>query len=185
MWLVAGLGNPGTKYAKTRHNIGFLVIEEIARRTGLRLKKEEDFRISKGSIGETEVILIEPLTFMNLSGIAVKKAISRFCLTPEKLIVIHDDIDMETGKLRIRKKGSSGGHRGVESIISYIGSKEFVRVKIGIGREKGVPVEEYVLSKFREEEIPLIRAAVSRAADSVLSIISEGVDKAMNKFNKS
>lgn len=184
MWLVAGLGNPGTKYSKTRHNIGFLVIEEIALRAGLTFKREEDLRIARGSIRDTDIILIEPLTFMNLSGTAIKKAIERFNLSPENLIVIHDDIDMETGRLRIRKRGSSGGHRGVESIISSIGSQEFIRVKIGIGRGKGMPVEEYVLSKFRKEEIPLIQDAVSRAADSVLCIVTEGVDKAMNKFNK-
>lgn len=184
MWLIAGLGNPGIKYSKTRHNIGFLVIEEIAQRIGLEFKTEEDFRISRGSIRDRDVILIEPLTYMNLSGIAVKKAIRRFNLTPEDLIVIHDDLDMETGKLRIRKRGSSGGHKGVESIISSLGSREFIRVKIGIGRDRELPVEEYVLRKFKREEIPLIRDAISRAADAVLFIIDEGVEKAMNKFNK-
>lgn len=185
MWLIAGLGNPGKRYERTRHNIGFLVVEEIAQRTGLEFKTEEDFRISKGSIRDRDFILIEPLTYMNLSGIAVKKAVRRFNLTPEDLIVIHDDLDMETGKLRIRKRGSSGGHKGVESIISSLGSREFIRVKIGIGRDRELPVEEYVLRKFKREEIPLIRDAISRAADAVLFIISEGVEKAMNKFNKS
>lgn len=185
MWLIAGLGNPGKRYARTRHNIGFLVVEEIARKEGLEFTVEEDSRISKGTIGSNKVILLEPLTFMNLSGRAIKNALLRFRIAIDHLIVIHDDIDMETGRIRIRKRGSSGGHRGVESIISAIGSRDFIRVKIGIGREKGIPVEEYVLSKFRKEEIPVIRDAISRATDSVLLIISEGVDKAMNEFNKS
>lgn len=197
MWLIAGLGNPGPDYENTRHNIGFIVLEEIARRSGLRFKgdkkassKSRDLlehgiaRIASGTIQGAEVILIEPMTFMNLSGIAIKKALQQFNIGPGNLIVIHDDIDMDTGRLRIRKRGSSGGHRGVESIISAIGSKEFIRVKIGIGREKGVPVEDYVLSKFREEEIPLIRDAINRAVDATLCIISEGVDKAMNEFNR-
>lgn len=185
MWLIAGLGNPGIKYAKTRHNIGFLVIEEIAKRTGLEFKTEEDFRLSRGFIRDRDVILIEPLTYMNLSGKAIKKVIKQFHLMPENLIVIHDDIDMETGKVKIKRRGSSGGHKGVESIISSIGSTEFIRVKIGIGRDRELPVEEYVLRKFKKEEIPLITDAISRAADAVLFIISDGVDKAMNKFNKS
>lgn len=185
MWLIAGLGNPGKRYEKTRHNIGFLVVEEIAKRNGLEFKTEEYFRISRGSIGDRDIILIKPLTYMNLSGIAVKKALRRFNLKPEDLIVIHDDLDMETGKLRIRMRGSSGGHKGVESIISSLGSSEFIRVKIGIGRDRELPVEEYVLRKFKREEVPLIRDAISMASDAILFIINEGVEKAMNKFNKS
>lgn len=184
MWLIAGLGNPGPEYEKTRHNIGFIVLEEIARRSGLRFKRERYARISVGTIQGTNAALIEPMTFMNLSGIAIKNALEQFNVGPDNLIVIHDDIDMDTGRLRIRKRGSSGGHRGIESIISSIGSKEFIRVKIGIGREQGVPVEEYVLSKFRKEEIPLIRDTVKRAVDAVFCIISKGVDKAMNEFNR-
>lgn len=185
MWVIAGLGNPGIRYAKTRHNTGFLVIEEIARRAGLKFKTEGDLRISRGVIEGTDLVLIEPLTFMNLSGIAIKRILRQFNISSDNLIIIHDDVDMETGKLRIRKRGSSGGHRGIESIISSIGSREFIRVKVGIGKEKGVPVEEYVLGKFKKEEMPLILDAVNRAADAVLCIISEGVDKAMNKFNRS
>lgn len=185
MWLIVGLGNPGKRYEKTRHNVGFLVIEEIAERAGLKFKTERDFRMARGTVEDKDLILLEPLTFMNLSGIAVKEVIKRFNLMPEDLIVIHDDIDMETGRLRIRKKGSSGGHKGVESIISSIGTQEFIRVKIGVGREKDVPPEEYVLSSFRKEEMPLIRDSIRRAADAVLYITSNGVDKAMNKFNKS
>lgn len=185
MWLIAGLGNPGPRYSRTRHNAGFLVIEEITKRLCLKPIKEEDSRIWIGKIDGNEVILIEPLTFMNLSGSAIERALRQFKVPNENLIVIHDDIDMETGKLRIRKGGSSGGHRGVESIISSLGDRDFIRVKIGIGRDKTMAVEDYVLSRFKEEEIPLISETIAKAADSVISIVTEGVDKAMNKFNKS
>jgi PTH1 family peptidyl-tRNA hydrolase len=139
--------------------------------------------IGKGSIEGNEVILVEPLTFMNRSGAAVKEVMRRYPLEPENLVVVHDDLDMETGKLKIRKKGSSGGHRGIESLMENLGTREFIRVKIGIGREEGVPAEEYVLRKFGRDEIPLIKTAIIRASDAIAMIIRDGVDKAMNEFN--
>ena len=183
MWLIAGLGNPGSRYEKTRHNMGFLVVEEFLRRQQLEFKEKEDYRISKGSLGDEKIILLEPLTFMNRSGIAVRKIMQKSNVFPETLIVVHDDLDLETGSLKIRKKGSSGGHKGVESIIQNIGTQEFVRVKIGIGRDPFVPTEKYVLSKFRKEEIQVIKETIQRAAESVQSIISDGVERAMNRFN--
>lgn len=183
MWLVAGLGNPGSGYAKTRHNIGFLVIDLIAEEYRFELKQKENYIIGKGSIEGNNVILIEPLTFMNRSGLAVRDVMRRNGIETSDLIVIHDDIDMDTGKLKIRKEGSSGGHKGVESIIQDLGTQDFIRVKIGVGRGEGVPVEDYVLGKFRKEEQPLIKEAVSRAADAVTSILKIGVEKAMNSFN--
>lgn len=183
MWLVAGLGNPGSGYAKTRHNIGFLVIDLIAEEYRFELKQKENYIIGKGSIEGNNVILIEPLTFMNRSGLAVRDVMRRNGIETSDLIVIHDDIDMDTGKLKIRKEGSSGGHKGVESIIQDLGTQDFIRVKIGVGRGEGVPVEDYVLGKFRKEEQPLIKEAVSKAADAVTSILKIGVEKAMNSFN--
>lgn len=183
MWLVAGLGNPGSGYSKTRHNIGFLVIDLIAEEHRIELKQKENYIIGKGSMEGNNVVLIEPLTFMNRSGTAVRDVMRRNGIQPSELIVIHDDIDMVTGKLKIRKDGSSGGHKGVESIIQDIGTKEFIRVKIGVGRGEGVPVEDYVLSKFRKEELPLIKEAVSSAAEAVKAILKTGVEKAMNSFN--
>ncbi len=183
MWLIVGLGNPGARYSRTRHNAGFLVAESIAATLGLDFREKADYRICDGSIDGERVVVMEPLTFMNISGAAVRKVTEKYHLPPERLIVIHDDLDMETGRLKIRRKGSSGGHKGVESIIQSIGSRDFVRVKIGIGRDETIPVESYVLSKFRREELPLIREAVARATESIGVIISAGVDKAMNRYN--
>lgn len=183
MWLIVGLGNPGPGYSKTRHNIGFLVIDRIADEYRLELKQKENYIIGKGSIEGNKVVLIEPLTFMNRSGLAVRDVIKRNGIETSELIVIHDDIDMDTGKLKIRKDGSSGGHKGVESIIQDLGTRDFIRVKIGVGRGEGVPVEDYVLGKFKKAELPLVNEAVSRAAEAVTSILKTGVEKAMNEFN--
>ena len=183
MWVIAGLGNPGRKYSRTRHNIGFMAVEEIAQRNGIEFTDRKEYRIGRGSIEGHKVILIEPLLYMNRSGSSVKEMIRKYNTQPHELIVIHDDLDMETGKLRIRKTGSSGGHKGVESVIQNIGSKDFIRVKIGIGREPGTQVEDYVLSKFTRQEIPLIKETIDITADAVHTIIADGVDKAMNRFN--
>ncbi len=184
MWVIAGLGNPGRRYSRTRHNIGFIVIEEVASRSKIDFKdKKEGYRIGKGFIVGHDILLIEPLLYMNISGPVIKNILRRFNIQPENLIVIHDDLDMEVGKLKIKKKGSSGGHKGIESIIQSIGSKDFIRLKVGIGREEGIATEDYVLSKFRRYEITLIRDVIQKAADAIYSIVSEGVDKAMNRFN--
>ncbi|MBI5103218.1 MAG: aminoacyl-tRNA hydrolase [Nitrospirae bacterium] len=183
MWLVVGLGNPGTKYASTRHNIGFLALDELAGRYNLTFRDKTDYRICDGSVEGSRTFFLEPLTFMNLSGRAVRAVTGKNNILPENIIVVHDDLDLETGRLKIRKKGTSGGHKGIESIIQHLGTRDFIRVKIGIGRDPFIPTEEYVLSKFRKNELPEIREAVIEAADAVLCIIKEGADKAMNKFN--
>jgi PTH1 family peptidyl-tRNA hydrolase len=183
MWAIVGLGNPGRKYSRTRHNIGFMIIEEIAGRYDIDLKEKEKYRIGRGSINGHDILLIEPLLYMNRSGISVKDIMSRFNILPEKLVVIHDDIDMEIGKLRIRRKGSSGGHKGIESVIQSISSKDFVRLKIGIGRDKDVAPEDYVLSRFRRDEISLMKKAIEKASEAATLILAEGIEKAMNIFN--
>jgi peptidyl-tRNA hydrolase, PTH1 family len=183
LWLIAGLGNPGSRYEKTRHNVGFLAIEEIVRREQLEFREKEDYRLCKGSLEDEKIILLEPLTFMNRSGTVVRKVMQKSNIFPEKLIVIHDDLDLATGTLKIRKKGSSGGHKGIESIIQHLGTQEFIRVKIGIGRDPNIPTERYVLSKFGKEEMQLIREALLEAVESVHSIINDGIDRAMNRFN--
>jgi PTH1 family peptidyl-tRNA hydrolase len=184
LWIIVGLGNPGNRYSLTRHNIGFRVLNELARRHGFEFRDRTDYRICSGSMEGDEIVLMEPLTFMNRSGAAVRKVVGRFYAPTEHIIVVHDDLDLETGVLKIRRNGSSGGHKGVESVIQGLGTREFVRVKIGIGRSGVIPPEKYVLSKFTEGELPSVRAAVTEAAESVHVIIAEGVEKAMNRFNR-
>lgn len=184
MWLIVGLGNPGRKYSRTRHNIGFMVVEEIAGRCNADFtRKREGYRIGKGSLEDHDVLLIEPFLYMNKSGPVVKNVLIKYNIPRDKLIVVHDDLDMETGKVRIRRTGSSGGHKGLESIIQSIGSKDFIRLKIGIGREEGMPAEEYVLWKFNRQEMQVIEESIQQAADAIEAIVSEGIDKAMNRFN--
>jgi PTH1 family peptidyl-tRNA hydrolase len=183
MWVIAGLGNPGKKYSRTRHNIGFMVLEEVARRHAIDLKARKGYRIGKGSINAHPLLLVEPLLYMNLSGPVIKKILRRFSFAPEHLIVIYDDLDIQIGNLKIKKKGSSGGHKGIESIIQHISSQEFIRVKVGIGRAEGIPAEDYVLSKFKKREIPIIKEMVYTAADAVDTIVTDGIERAMNRFN--
>jgi len=183
MWLIAGLGNPGRKYERTRHNVGFMVIEEVACRNNIDLRDKKTFRIGRGSADGKDILLVEPLLYMNLSGHVIQDMLRKFGIEPANLIVIHDDLDMETGKLRIRKTGSSGGHKGIESIIDNTGSRDFLRVKIGIGRKEGMSAEDYVLRKFKREELVVMKEAIQKAADVIYSIITEGVDKTMNRFN--
>jgi PTH1 family peptidyl-tRNA hydrolase len=184
LWAVVGLGNPGRKYQRTRHNIGFMVLEQIALAHGFKPTEKKLYISAKGSIGEQDVLLMEPLTFMNLSGLAVRDILRRHPLSPENLIVIHDDLDMATGKLKIKVGGSSGGHNGIDSIIENIGSEDFIRVKIGIGRDMEIPAEKFVLSKFKRDELKAVKQAVEDASDAVLCIIQEGTTQAMNRFNR-
>jgi PTH1 family peptidyl-tRNA hydrolase len=184
LWIVVGLGNPGSRYARTRHNVGFQVLEELAKRHGLEFRERANYRICSGSIEGDQVVLVEPLTFMNRSGTAVRKVAAKFFVPPDRIVVVHDDLDLETGVVRIRGKGSSGGHRGVESVMESLGTKDFVRVKIGIGRSGLVPAEKYVLSKFTRAELPHVKMAVVTAVESVRVILTEGVEKAMNRFNR-
>lgn len=159
------------------------MLQYLIERLQLEFKEKEDYKISKGSLGDEKIILLEPLTFMNRSGVAVRKIMQKSNISPERLIVVHDDLDLVCGSLKIRKKGSSGGHKGLESIIQNIGTQEFIRVKIGIGRDPFVPTEKYVLSRFRKDEMPVIKEAIVKAVESVHSIIIDGVERAMNRFN--
>jgi len=189
MWIITGLGNPGAKYAKTRHNIGFMVIDRLSEEYGIPLQEKDAFSIGRGNIAGQRVVLLKPLAFMNRSGSAVKKILRKSPVlsdqVPLPLIVIHDDLDLETGTLKIRKNGSSGGHRGVESVIQETGSKDFIRVKAGIGRDRNIPVEQYVLSTFTPPEKKLLKDVIIKGADAVSAILAQGVDSAMNKFNRS
>lgn len=184
MWAVVGLGNPGRKYSRTRHNAGFMVVEALAERHGCEFSRGPLCLLATASPLGVKAVLAEPLTFMNLSGAAVREILKRFHVPPERLIAIHDDLDMDTGRLKVKRGGSSGGHKGVESIIREVGSSGFIRVKVGIGKPEGAPAEEYVLRKFTRAEIPPVKRAVALAVEAVETILGEGVEQAMNRFNR-
>lgn len=185
MYLLVGLGNPGTEYANTRHNAGFWVINYLAKRTGIKLNQVRlKSRLGKGSFEQKEIILARPRTYMNLSGEAVSSLLREFDLPLSKLLVIYDDIDLDLGQIRIRAKGSSGGHKGVASIINALGSSEFARLRIGIGPLKeGITLTDYVLSKFEDEEEEKLEEAIKRASSAALDVVLEGLEFAMNKYN--
>lgn len=182
MWIVAGLGNPGRKYDATRHNVGFLAVDEIARRIKAGFKKDSDSETAEGFMGSEKVMLIKPLTFMNLSGRAVGRVIRYRKIETDRLIVIHDDLDLLPGKLKIKLGGGAGGHNGVESVIDHVGH-DFLRIKIGIGKPPRGLQESYVLGRFTPDEKALIGPAVLTAADAVEEIIRSGYLKAMTIFN--
>lgn len=184
MFAVIGLGNPGKKYEKTRHNLGFKVIDKLADIYNIEADTEKyESLIGIGNIAGEEVILVKPLTFMNLSGRAVNKIRNKFKIPNSNIIVISDSLDLSAGKIRIRFEGSSGGHNGLESVIQYI-DKDFVKVRLGIGRPdvKGDEIS-YVLSNIDKKEMPVIKDAVEKAALAVGYLISNGLESTMNKFN--
>ncbi|MGD0282251.1 MAG: aminoacyl-tRNA hydrolase [Dissulfurispiraceae bacterium] len=184
MWIIAGLGNPGNRYDKTRHNVGFKVLDKISEQYGIVLEEKDSYCIGKGVIEGQEAVLLKPLTFMNRSGSVVAKVLNKYKRTPGSLIVIHDDLDLDTGVIKLKKTGASGGHKGIESVIESTGTRDFFRVKVGIGRDPDVPVDIYVLSNFRPAEKSIIKDAIISSADAVAAIISVGIDKAMTRYNR-
>jgi len=186
MFLVVGLGNPGPEYEDTRHNLGFRAINELASRLGITsLKSKHHSFIGEAKLGEHKVVLAEPQTFMNESGPAVRGLIDWYKLEFKNLVLIYDDVDLEVGQIRVREKGAAGGHHGVESVIASLGTSEFARVRIGIGRESlTADVTEYVLQKIPPSERDALEAAIITAADAVEEIIKCGLTKAMNIFNQ-
>lgn len=188
MYLIVGLGNPGKDYEKTRHNVGFDTIDELVEEYRI-VQSGEKFKAmyGKGMIGSEKVILMKPLTFMNLSGEAVRAFVDYFKIdVKEELIVVYDDIDLEPGNVRIRAKGSAGGHNGMKNIVKMLGTQEFTRVRIGVGaKPKGWDLADHVLSRFSKEDRQLIDEAVDHSCKAIRCIVEEGVDAAMNQFNKS
>jgi PTH1 family peptidyl-tRNA hydrolase len=188
MWVIAGLGNPGEKYSATRHNIGFMVVDRLSEEYRVPFTVKDDYSLGKGAIDHVNVILLKPLTYMNLSGSAVRKILKKTNLLQDgeitNFIVIHDDLDLETGVVKIRRNGSSGGHRGIESIIQKTGSRDFIRVKIGIGRDRKIPVEEYVLRRFRAAEKKMVEDGILQAVHAIETILTGGIEKAMNACNR-
>jgi len=182
-WLIAGLGNPGKEYDFTPHNLGFMVCDSLSYFFNFNFVFEKKFLgfFTFFYIGEQEVGILKPATYMNLSGNSVVRVVNYYGIDIEKLIVVHDDIDLPLGRMKIKKGSSSGGHRGVESIINALSSKDFIRVRMGVGKESD-PVS-YVLKKFDKEKAPLVRKIVEFGRDAVVSIIKDGLERAMNKFN--
>lgn len=183
MKVIVGLGNPGRKYSDTRHNIGFRALEEVARRYSI--EKEEsrfDSIIGHIRIGGEKVLLVKPLTYMNLSGKAVQPLMRWFKLDLAELIVVYDDMDLAPGTVRLRAQGGSGGHKGMTSIIERLGSKEFARIRIGIGRPDNDAID-WVLGKFGAAEQKLMDEAINRTGDALECWVKQGIDRAMNEYN--
>lgn len=186
MYVVAGLGNPGRRYEGTRHNMGFETVDILSRKTGIPVGTDKMRALmGTGFVGNEKVILVKPQTYMNLSGTAVAPIVKFYKADPAgQLIVVSDDIDLPAGHLRIRKSGSAGGHNGLKDLIACLGTQDFIRVRIGVGRKpEGWDLADYVLSRFTPAEQRCIDEAEAAAAEAVLMIMKEGVDAAMNRYN--
>lgn len=183
MFLIVGLGNIGTKYDHTRHNVGFDVIDFISKEYNININRQK-FKgtYGEGIIADEKVILLKPSTYMNLSGESVREVVNFYKISNKNIIVIHDDISLPLGKLRIRQKGSAGGHNGIKNIISNLNTDEFARIKVGVG-QPNVDLVSYVLGKFNKEETEHIQKVFKIAADATHCIINEDIVEAMNEFN--
>lgn len=185
MYLIIGLGNPEEEYSKTRHNMGFNAINKIAEQYGLKINKNKFQGLYESAIIEGQkVILIKPQTYMNLSGECVKQFVDFYKIQKEEILVIYDDMDIEPGKIKIRKKGGPGGHNGMKSIIKMLGTEELSRIRVGIGRPEHNGDEiNYVIGAIPEEEIPKLNEGVEDAKEAVIEVLKNGIDSAMNKLN--
>ncbi|MCI6677549.1 MAG: aminoacyl-tRNA hydrolase [Clostridiales bacterium] len=186
MYIIAGLGNPTSRYDKTRHNVGFEVIDCLAKKYGIDVDtKKHKALIGKGMIASEKVLLVKPQTFMNLSGESIREITDYYKADESDLIVIYDDISLNVGQIRIRAKGSAGGHNGIKNIIQHMGTQNFWRIKVGIGEKPAHrDLADYVLGHFQGEEKEIMQEAFANAADAAAVMISEGIDTAMNRFNR-
>lgn len=187
MYLIVGLGNPGRQYDGTRHNMGFDTLDYLIEKHQIPQGGVKfNAMYGKGIIGGEKVILMKPLSFMNLSGGPVREMVNYFKIDPEtEMIVIYDDIDLEPGQLRIRKQGSAGGHNGIKDIIRQLGTQKFLRVKVGVGaKPKGWDLADHVLGRFSDSDRRLVDEAIGKACDAVELMLSRGVDAAMNEYNR-
>ncbi len=184
MYVIAGLGNPGKKYENTRHNMGFITIDQLAEKHNIKTDKLK-FKalVGEGRIAGQKVLLVKPQTYMNLSGESIREVMNFYKLEPENLIVIYDDIDIEAGTLRIRKFGSAGTHNGMKSVVYQLQSDRFPRIRLGIGRQKKGDPGNFVIGGFSKEEVPVLEEAVNHAVLAIECIIEDGIDKAMNQYN--
>ena len=186
MRLIAGLGNPGPDYENTRHNAGFMVVDKLAEEFGISVNKNKfDVRYGRGTIEGHEVMLAKPMAFMNRSGWPVQQLAAYFKINSKDLIVVHDDIDLAFGRIKIKEKGGHGGHKGLKSIINAVGEDEFVRLRVGVGRsEAGSNVTDHVLGPFFDDESKQLDSVLIRARDAMVTILTEGSKVGMNRFNK-
>ncbi len=187
MYIIAGLGNPDRQYRNTRHNIGFDVIDLIADQNNITIgERKHKALIGKGFVGGQKVVLIKPQTYMNLSGESVREVVDFYKIDERsELIVISDDISLEVGQIRIRKKGSAGGHNGLKNIILHLGHDEFQRIKMGVGQKpEGYDLADYVLGHFSKEEREIMDESAKYAAEAVTVMMTEGADAAMNRYNR-
>lgn len=184
--VIVGLGNPGIRYALTRHNIGFWVVDRLAEEWKIPVEKERwKALVGEGRVNGEKVVLLKPETYMNLSGESVRPALEWLKCDVESLLVIYDDLDLPPGRIRLRMKGSAGGHRGVQSLVDHLGTQEFKRIKIGIGRpDVPIPIPDYVLSRFAREEEEPIAEAVERSAEAVQQWMEHPFPEVMNRFNR-
>lgn len=186
MYLIVGLGNPGKEYDMTRHNIGFEVIDYMSYKNNVKLNKLK-FKAVYGemNINGEKVYLVKPQTYMNLSGESVREFCAFYKIPPENVLVIFDDISLETGRIRLRAKGSDGGHNGIKSIIYQLKSDKFPRIKVGVGAppHKDYDLADFVLGRFSKEDIPVMEDAIKKSADAAAAIIEQGMEKAMNRYN--
>ncbi|MCL2140483.1 MAG: aminoacyl-tRNA hydrolase [Dehalococcoidia bacterium] len=192
MKLIVGLGNPGNQYASNRHNVGFMCVAHFAKKRGWSFEKKEGLaRTAHGKLNGEEIVLARPQTFMNASGEAVKKLTVKYHIKPEDLMVIHDDMDLNLGIIRIRQGGSSAGHNGIESIIYEFGTANFIRLRIGVEHpseaftKRSTQVIGHVLGDFSDEETGVIKEVINEVDLALTTIVSDGLDCAMNRFNKS
>jgi PTH1 family peptidyl-tRNA hydrolase len=183
--LVAGLGNPGDNYRMTRHNVGFMVIDKIAETFSIPVnKKKFDAMIGRGHIENVDVILTKPMLFMNRSGAPIHRILTYFGISSKDMLIIHDDIDLTFGRIKLKEKGGHGGHKGIKSLVDVFGGGDFARLRIGVGRpEAGIDVTNHVLGRFREEEMEMLNMSIKNARDAVVAFLIKGIGKAMNKFN--
>jgi PTH1 family peptidyl-tRNA hydrolase len=184
LWLVVGLGNPGSQYARSRHNIGFLVVEAIAEREGLRFKgSRQRADVARGEIHGVSILLAQPLTYMNESGLAVSTLLHYYKIPRERLLVVCDDIDLPFGTLRLRPSGSSGGNGGLKSVIQQLGSEQFARLRVGVERPRSSAVG-HVLGEFAPEQARVLPSLIDTAADAVTAAVESGIQTAMNRYNR-
>jgi PTH1 family peptidyl-tRNA hydrolase len=195
MKLLVGLGNPGSQYAATRHNIGFMVLDRIAELFPVRrLRSDKVVHVGQTSIDRHQILLIKPQTYMNLSGIAVREVVQRYHEPAANVVVVYDDLDLNVGQLRIRRRGGHGGHKGVQSVMEHLKTQAFIRIRMGIGRPDPAAfpqqmsmreqVVEYVLQPFLRDEQPVMAEAITRAVEAIKLIVADQLETAMNRYNR-